>query len=274
MTKKLSFHQSVIDILSKLNFDERESNTIAKYLEEDLLSNISADRKNILEESVLKRLATGEPWQYISGKAHFYGKDFKVSKDVLIPRMETEELVYQVLQYLPKDRKCTVVDIGTGSGVIALTIASHRPLATVIGVDISDEALQIAQHNAHLLKIENVNWLKMDFLDTIQWGCLPAFDFLVSNPPYIPESEKKYMSLSTIDFEPNIALFTQNDAMEFYQKLAQCAMSRKESVEVFAEINEFRGDEVVSVFENTGFKNPEILRDLQGKNRILKASKA
>src|SRR5690606_34507308 len=146
-----SFFDKVVKILLKQNYPDREAGNIARYLMEDLFSEAGSVPDAEMEMRVLNRLELGEPWQYISGKAHFYGLDFEINASVLIPRMETEELVYNVLQHLPKESNANILDIGTGSGIIALTIAKQRPLTQVFGLDVSHEALEVAQKNSELL---------------------------------------------------------------------------------------------------------------------------
>lgn len=275
MVSRVEAVKRLADILLSQDFPEREANTIAVYLTDDLFGkNYQQDFSNdeeVLLDNVAERLSTGEPWQYISGKAHFYGRDFLVNPFVLIPRMETEELVYQALSHFRNTGKLRVLDIGTGSGIIALTIALSRPDWVVTGIDISSGALDVAEKNRQQLGATNVHFLKVDFLDNAAWQNLAEYDLIISNPPYIEETEKEFMSASTIAFEPSIALFTKTNPMEFYEKMADFVFEMNINAPIMAEINEFRGDQVKDVFRAAGFANVEIIKDLQGKDRIVKA---
>jgi release factor glutamine methyltransferase len=267
--------KNLVGILTDHHYPEREAGLIVKYLVEDVLGSTTGtlltDLQANLLEQVAGRLKAGEPWQYISGKAHFYGKDFIVNQNVLIPRMETEELVYNALQFVPHRLPCRILDIGTGSGIIALTMGIHRPDALITGIDISPEALEIAEKNRQQLQVPNVSFLEMDFLDEKNWPLLPEFDLMVSNPPYIDTNEKARMSPSTVSYEPHQALFTRLDPMEFYAKMAEFVINRGKQVRLLAEINEFRSVEVKNVFSIAGFQDVDIIKDLQGKDRIVHA---
>ncbi|MFZ1703070.1 MAG: peptide chain release factor N(5)-glutamine methyltransferase [Saprospiraceae bacterium] len=258
--------------------DEHEAALIGRYLIEDLFheKNVLSERlctkkEMVTASMIMNRLAKGEPWQYISGKVNFYGENFVVTPAVLIPRPETEELVYTCLQLIPLNEPWRILDIGTGSGVISLMLAKLRPACDVIGLDISEEALHVARLNQKNLGVTNVEWKKLDFLNQSLWQGMADFNLMVSNPPYIPIEEKDVMSMSTLRFEPSLALFTQNNPMEFYEKIAQFAKFKKKKTHVVNEINEFRAFEVVQVFEQSNGKNIQIIQDLQGKNRIVTA---
>lgn len=263
------------DILQSLGFPEREKNNIVRYLMDDLFGkevnrNFSASEEELLKQ-IAERLSAGEPWQYISGKAHFYGRDFFVNRHVLIPRMETEELVYQALSVFPGKDKIRVLDIGAGSGIISLTFALSRPYADVTGIDISQEALMVAEANMRLFNVTNARFIKCDFLDDKNRQLLGDYDLIISNPPYIDRNEMPVMSSSTVSYEPHIALFTNSNPMEFYQKMVDFVLLRGLKSVVIAEINEFRGNEVKDVFLKGGFETVEIIKDLQGKDRMVKA---
>ena len=263
------YYNRILEILENLDYESREATNMARFLSEDLAKAELRGEKFPDINDIFSRLSSGEPWQYISGKAHFYGMDFIVNPHVLIPRMETEELVYQALKKIPVDRTVSVLDIGTGSGIIAITIAKHRPKARVTALDISDEALSVAKQNAEMLFVPNVDWKHLDFLDEKTWITLPDVDWVLSNPPYIPPEEKNVMSASTLAFEPSLALFTEHHAMEFYEKIARFVTCRNNSSGFLAEINEFRGKEVLEVFHLSGINNTQIIKDLQGKDRMV-----
>lgn len=263
------------DILQSLDFEEREKNNIVRYLLDDLFGKevnrvFSASEEEILKKAA-ERLLAGEPWQYISGKAHFYGRDFFVNRHVLIPRMETEELIHQALSVFSGKDKIRVLDIGAGSGVISLTFALSRPFADVTGIDISEDALVVAETNQRYFNVTNARFIQCDFLNDKNWQMLGEYDLIISNPPYIDRNELAVMSSSTLAFEPPIALFTDSNPIEFYQKMIDFVLLRGKETVIMAEINEFRGNEVKHVFLKSGFKTVEITKDLQGKDRVVKA---
>lgn len=266
---RLEYYKRIFETLENLDYESREAANIARFLSEDLANAYLQGEKIPDLNDILLKLSSGEPWQYISGKAHFYGMDFIVNPHVLIPRMETEELVYQALQQIPVDQSVSVLDIGTGSGIIALTIAKKRPQARVTAIDISQEVLSVAKKNQQHLNIKNVEWLCIDFLEENSWNNVPDVDWVLSNPPYIPLEEKNVMSDSTLTYEPSLALFTKRHPMEFYEKIARFLTSRNNSCGFLAEINEYRGKEVLEVFQSAGIFDTRVIQDLQGKDRIV-----
>ena len=218
------------------------------------------------------RLQQSEPIQYILGETIFYGLKLKVTPAVLIPRPETEELVDLIIRENPDDDR-KILDIGTGSGCIALAIKSRLKNALVSGADISGKALEVARTNAEsnglivdffqtdILKWENYNW--------------PEFDVIVSNPPYVTASEKKLMHKNVLEFEPATALFVDdNDPLLFYRRIAHFAREKlSRSGKIYFEINENFGVETKNLLAKTGFKAVEIVPDIHGKNRFVKATK-
>lgn len=230
----------------------------------------SAEQRDILNK-IIARINTHEPIQYILGSAWFYGRNFYVSPGVLIPRPETELLVEDVIKTVG-NTKTTIVDIGTGSGCIAITLAKELPNASVIALDISESALEVAQKNATQLNA-SVQFVHTDILTQPLPGT--NLDIIVSNPPYIAFAEKETMRENVLAHEPHTALFVpDNDALVFYRTIAQKGFAAlKPNGKVFVEINERFGKETAEVFTQTGFSSVHIIRDLQGKDRIIQAHK-
>lgn len=232
-----------------------------------ILNSRKFSESELLElRSIVKRIKSNEPIQYILNNAHFYGLEFYIKEGVLIPRPETEELVDLILKESPKG---TVLDIGTGSGIIAITLKSMAPALRVKAVDVSESALSIAKKNAELNRVE-VEFEKMDVLtnDFIN----DSFDIIVSNPPYVLESDKAKMSESVLDFEPGLALFVpDNDPLRFYKRIATLAVKHlAKDGRLYFEIHEDFGLEVKELLMKAGFSKVEIVKDLQGKDRIVK----
>lgn len=241
---------------------------------------IALDRDQLVSEAnvgkiekVLARLKTFEPIQYILGETEFFGLPFKVTSKTLIPRPETEELVQwildEVLYFKNKPELLEILDIGTGSGCIAISLAKHLPDANVSALDISEEALRIAKENAE------ANEVSISFFESDILACesLPeGYDFIVSNPPYVRELEKHFMEANVLAHEPEIALFVEDaDPLLFYRKIADLAkVSLKPNGALFFEINEYLGEDMVSLLEDMGFQQIEIRKDIYGKDRMLK----
>ena len=266
----------LVEIL-KNYYSGREASNIAKIYFEDKLyittideSPLSIEKYNLIIEDT-ERFITFEPVQYITGKAFFYNHFFKVNQSVLIPRSETELLVDLAIKEASNIKSPDILDIGTGSGCIALSIAKKIPESKVLAIDISDDALEIAGQNKEDLKIKNVEFKKLDFLDFDETHLLGKYDLIVSNPPYISIEEKKVMSQSTLKFEPESALFpTGNNSLIFYEKIIEFAKDHLNAGGmVFCEINEFKSVETKQLCNVAGFKS-EILFDLQEKPRIIK----
>lgn len=221
---------------------------------------------------IIGRLKTYEPIQYILGETEFYNLKLIVNPNVLIPRPETEELVHWILD-TEMPRQAKLLDIGTGSGCIALALKANLPEAIVKGIDISDKALETARKNAHLNQLE-VHFTKADILN-IAGNDLEQLDVIVSNPPYVRESEKQLMQKNVLDFEPTEALFvSDNDPLIFYLSIAQFAkVQLRKGGFLFFEINEYLGAEVFTLLEDFGFVNIELKMDLMGKNRMMRCQK-
>ena len=227
------------------------------------------EKQNII--SIVKRLQKGEPIQYILGVTEFYGLDFKVTSSVLIPRPETEELVEWILLET-KQLNPHILDVGTGSGCIAITLSKKMKYATVDAWDVSAEALEVAKENA---KANNVS-IKFSKIDVLAHQDLDKrFDIIVSNPPYILESEKKVMSKNVLDFEPHQALFVSNhDALIFYDRIADIAVKQlNKKGMLYFEINQAYGKEIVHLLQEKNFKDIELKKDISGNYRMIRAMK-
>ena len=224
--------------------------------------------------NILHRLQTGEPIQYILGHTEFYGLPFKVDPSVLIPRPETEELVEWVVKELAvQPGKISAIDIGTGSGCIAIALKKKLPRAGVMAIDASEGALAVAQKNAGALHVD-VQFSTIDFLSPEQRNTLPQVHLIVSNPPYIPEQEKATMAHHVVGFEPAQALFVSNDdPLIFYKAIAEFATNKLlPGGWIFVEISENAGQACVKLFEESGWK-VELKKDLQERDRMLMARK-
>lgn len=222
-------------------------------------------------KTILKRLLNSEPVQYILGEAYFLGLKLSVNSSVLIPRPETEELVEWIAKEVGKNFNGKILDIGTGSGCIAIGLKKILPKAEIFACDISQEALQIATQNSQLLnfKIEffKHDILAPDFLNN-------SFDIIVSNPPYIPENEKEHIEKNVLNFEPHSALFTPNNhALIFYESIVkQCTNGLlNKRGQLFFEIHFLKAKETEQLLQTSKFKNIEVKKDIFGKERMVKA---
>jgi len=269
-------YQDWIKELSE-KFGHGEASAITRIVFEDILYWKKGRQDRFFQQGeeeklneIKYRLFNGEPLQYILGTADFYGHLFKVSPDVLIPRPETEELVSWVVQTAAgwPDR-LHIIDIGTGSGCIPISIKKELPAADVWGVDVSKTALEIAGENAEKLG-QTIQWRQLDILDQSTYTAFPLFNFIVSNPPYIPYAEKELMPPHVLEHEPELALFVENnDPLIFYKTILEFAEKYldKEGY-LFFECNEFNAQKVAQLAIDKGFKNGEIRKDLSGKDRM------
>lgn len=265
-----------------LKYEPEEIDILAAYCFEDFIGLTKKDLllspdKTVNESDLLKfhfavkDLKRGRPIQYILGRAWFMGETFEVSQDVLIPRPETEELTQLVVnEIMMHDETLSVIDIGTGSGCIPIMIKKKKPRTHVYGVDISAEALKIARENAEKLNAE-VKFIQVDFLDHSTWEKLPLCSIIVSNPPYVKQSEEATMADRVKEHEPSIALFVPDeDALVFYKAIAEFAKAKlKPNGKVFVEINEALGFETCIVFQQAGFGDVKLEKDMQGKERFV-----
>ena len=228
-------------------------------------------------EIILQKLRAHEPIQYIFGHTEWKGLDLRVTPATLIPRPETAELVDWVLQVADKDKPLRGLDIGTGSGCIAIALKKAAPLWHVTGVDISSEALTIARDNAEHNNVE-VNWLQADILSPISNSQLPIADIIISNPPYICDSEKAEMDARVLDYEPHAALFVpDHDPLLFYRRIASLPLTSSPHrlitsspiTHLFFEINEAYGNEVCEMMSEMGYTHVELKNDMYGKPRMV-----
>ncbi len=269
------------DFIKQITVDEtpEEIRSIAHLVFEKLFdlskTDILAEKNISVNESVYTRLLEiadrlnqHEPIQYIFGEAFFFRRIFEVSPAVLIPRPETEELVADVLRFSKADKR--VLDIGTGSGCIPITLSLEIPSSSIFATDISDQALAIAEKNAENLKA-TVTFFKHDILTEE----LPVrdLDIIVSNPPYIVDEESKLMKQNVLLHEPHLALFVPgNDPLVFYRAIAEkAANALKPGGCLETEINPLFASETTAIFAQHGFRDITILKDISGKDRIVRA---
>ena len=223
----------------------------------------------ILEKD-LKNLQKEVPIQHLLGETSFFGLDFYVTEDTLIPRPETEELISWVLDDLKdSSEKLRILDIGTGTGCIPITLAKHLPHVEIHAYDISEKALEIAKKNAKrngvVVHFKKIDILEADLLDT-------SFDVIISNPPYVRNLEKVEIQKNVLDYEPHLALFVSDeDPLLFYRKIAEIAKQNfTEKGVLYYEINQYLGKETVDLVEDLGFTDVELRKDIFENNRMLK----
>jgi release factor glutamine methyltransferase len=223
---------------------------------------------------ILAKLQQEIPIQYILGKTHFYGLDFEVDENVLIPRQETEELVEWIItnQQISKLKNQQILDIGTGSGCIAISLAKNIPAAKVSAIDVSEKALSVAQKNADLNQVD-VTFIHQNILETEDLQA--SFDIIVSNPPYVRNLEKAEIKKNVLAHEPHLALFVEDyDALIFYRKIAELAQKNlKENGQLYFEINQYLGKEMVDLLESMGFVEVALRKDIYGNDRMIMATK-
>jgi release factor glutamine methyltransferase len=217
----------------------------------------------------LAKLLTHEPVQYITNEAWFYNLKFYVTNDVLIPRPETEELVLEVINFLKQNSVKSVLDIGTGSGCIPISIKKNIPNANVMAIDVSEAALLVAKENAITNNVE-IDFRKTDFLDENNYTSFENFDVIISNPPYIPEEEKDILDKNVTAYEPHLALFVpQNDSLIFYKKILLFAEDHlNQNGRIFLETHENLAKETAALFVEKNYF-VEIKNDMQSKERML-----
>ena len=225
-------------------------------------------------ESAIHGLSLHEPIQYIIGETEFFGLKFKVNKNVLIPRPETEELVQWILDDVgeaknPQNLK--ILDIGTGSGCIAISLAKNLPDAEIFALDISENALETARENAGLNKV-NVNFIQADILNLE--ALTGKFDVIVSNPPYVREMEKAKMHRNVLENEPDMALYVKDtDPLVFYRKITKLAQAGlKKNGNLYFEINQYLANETEEILKNSDFRT-ELKKDIFGNYRMLRGRK-
>lgn len=263
--------EMVFTLFESLLGTKRHTHIVEPYRE------VSAESMKLVE-TALERLAAGEPLQYVIGSACFYGRDFKVSPSVLIPRPETEILCRTAIEYFSGHRDVRVLDMCTGSGCIAWTMALECPGAEVVAVDISDDALSVASSQDFAEQIRTSGaiaptFLKADVLmDVPDDGIFTRrFDMILSNPPYVMNKEKALMRANVLEHEPHLALFvSDDDPLIFYRAVARWASALLSPDGIgMVEINEALGPETARVYLDAGFKSAEVLQDLSGRDRFV-----
>lgn len=268
----------------KASFADEEARAMADRLFEHYLNltptqrvmsgALPADENKIpfMEEAVNK-LLNQVPLQYILGFAYFMDMELMVNPAVLIPRPETEELVSMIIKHctdIKADHKLQILDIGTGSGCIAIALEQNVAGSSVTALDFSQDAIKVATVNA-AKNNSSVNFILADILDESQWDLLPACDIIVSNPPYVTHAEKPLMQPNVINYEPHTALFVPDaDPLVFYRAIMMFAKSKlmKEGM-LWLEINEAYGQEVINLFDDPRFKDRKLIRDIFGKYRFV-----
>jgi len=224
-------------------------------------------------ESYLMELKSGKPIQHIMGRVEFYGRQFLVNSNVLIPRRETEELVHLILEQNPDLSEKTIIDIGTGSGIIPITIAKERKESILYAVDISSAAIATAKRNAQLNRAE-IQFIHSDILS--EDLSIPKCSIWISNPPYVRDIEKNEMHTKVLDYEPDLALFVKdNSPLIFYKRITKMAFDNLlNHGKLYFEINEAFGSEVQEILHNAGFGDVIIKKDMQGKDRFVYGTKS
>lgn len=265
-------------------YDENEAKALARLVFDELLGISSAyllaEPNHLLTESEIltvhfafKDLLKGKPIQYITGKAYFRGLVLHVEEGVLIPRPETEELVGIIIDDFKHKEGAQILDVGTGSGCIPISLAMEIKNAKLYATDIMDHALGVAKENAEKYRC-NIQFLKNNILEQACWHALPGnIEALVSNPPYVLESEKRDMHRNVVDFEPPEALFvTDEDPLIFYRAIARAAQTILiPGGKLYSEINEKLGKETAHLLKEAGYNDVMIMNDLRGKQRFIKA---
>jgi release factor glutamine methyltransferase len=280
-------YKSIVLEMSALFLDE-EARAIADRLFEHYFllspiqrvlaaSELAPDDKSEQMKIAVSKVLNHVPLQYVIGKAWFMDLEYDVNESVLIPRPETEEMVSLILKsisVIKSFRDIDILDIGTGSGCIAISLKKNLPHSGVSAVDISKKAIAVAERNAFKNEVK-VNFMNVDILDSSQWHMLPECNLIVSNPPYVTESEKLEMKPNVINNEPHTALFVpDDDPLLFYRSIMMFAKTKLiPGGTLWLEINEAFGQDVVSLFENEMFKERILLKDMFGKHRFVKVTK-
>jgi release factor glutamine methyltransferase len=231
------------------------------------------NQQTILLDEYATQLLQHQPVQQVLGQAWFAHMKFFINQHVLIPRPETEELidwVFKKVQYGGLKIE-TLLDIGTGSGCIAIALKKKLKNTAITAIDVSEEALAVAQQNASTNNVA-INFLQLNFLEETSWQQLPSFDVIISNPPYIKQSESNVMHKNVLEYEPHLALFVpDDDALLFYKKIAVFGKKHlTANGKIFVEINEALGKETTAIFEANGYATT-LKKDMQGKDRMIVA---
>ncbi len=282
--KLLEIKTSLVNELSEI-YDRREAVNILDILIESFfnLSRIDmamypeyrlSESEMLLLHRAGKELLNHKPVQYITGMASFMSLNLKINKAVLIPRQETEELTVKIISAESNNLPLKIIDIGTGSGCIALALKREFSDASVTALDISADALKIANENSFANKLE-VNFVKMNIFDKMRWQSLGYFDVIVSNPPYVTISEKSSIQKNVLKYEPEIALFVPDDnPLLFYNIIVSFALQNlMPGGRLYFEINDKCSNQIVKLLNNNGFIFVEKWLDINGKERFVKAVK-
>ena len=232
-------------------------------------------------KNIVSELKKQRPIQYILGETTFYGLTFLVNVNTLIPRPETEELVELIIKSFESSVSGSglkILDIGTGSGCIAISLAKNIPNAAVFAIDVSEKALAVAKKNAELNKVA-IDFISTNILDVVTLSAVAGldkqFDIIVSNPPYVRNLEKAEIKPNVLEYEPHLALFVEDtDALLFYRKIAELAIKNlNPNGKLYFEINQYLGKETIKLLEDFGFRNVELKKDIYGNDRIISCEK-
>jgi release factor glutamine methyltransferase len=276
--------QALMQSILKDLYPERELKSILNLLFTHITGLTPArmvlEKDTILTESdiyflqrALKRLQSFEPVQYITGKAHFHGLEFSVDANVLIPRPETEELVDWICRSEEESNAGKMLDIGTGSGCIAISLKKNLPKAIIHALDVSEGAISVARKNAASHDAE-IRFLQGSILEESFRDSLGSYDLIVSNPPYVTYEDRKRMLPTVTDFEPELALFVENDPLLFYRQIINfCREHLKAGGYLYFESNEAYADWVAELLKKSGFHEVIVRQDLQGKKRMIRGLK-
>lgn len=280
-TIKRSFLEALIDY-----YPEPEINSFFNLLSEHILGmkridialnlySVVSGKKHQRFNDALNGLQNYEPIQYIIGETEFFGIPYIVNQNVLIPRPETEELVSWIIEESNKNLPLKILDIGTGSGCIAISIAKHLPNAKLYALDVSDEVLKVAKENAIKNNV-SIEFIETDILNIKSQAeeINQKFDIIVSNPPYVRVLEKAQMQDNVLNNEPHLALFVNDDdPLQFYKAISHFAVKHLKSEGLlFFEINEYLGEETKKLLINSEFEKVELKKDIFNKDRMLKAT--
>lgn len=281
----MTMQEATYSLLNQLRtiYDNGEANQITDWVMEKLTGSKKVERMLYKNESITNdeelllkefsnRLLQYEPVQYLLNESWFNGMKFYVDENVLIPRPETEELTEWIIaDFITSLDKIKILDIGSGSGCIPISLKSKLINAEVWSCDISEEAIKVAKKNSEELGAV-INFIISDFLDKNTWSQFPTFDIIVSNPPYIPEKDKANMQQNVLQFEPATALFVpDNDALVFYKAIAEFGKDHlNKDGSLFFEIHEDLGIEVAELLQSEGY-SVELKKDMQEKDRMIKS---
>ncbi len=286
----MTVQEATYTLLNKLGsiYNKGETSQITDWIMENITGSKKAERMTYKNEALTpkeevlliqyaERLMQHEPVQYVLGEAWFCGLKFYVDKNVLIPRPETEELVEwignEVRSMIPDKEKpaIKILDIGTGSACIPISLKNKYPNVEVWACDISEGALAVAAKNAEVLASE-INFQQIDILASKTWEQLPTFDIIVSNPPYVPEADKQTMHNNVLAHEPHLALFVpDNDALKFYRAITTFSKTHlKKDGQLYFEIHENLGEVTMQLLQSEGY-TAELRKDMQGKDRMIKS---